>query len=680
MFLKRTTLSRTVGDLRYFLQQGQVAFYLGAGVDMQLTLDAGTKKSPDWRKMLLLLNFSTEGVGRREELSRLDTPDGKLWNDYIEKWPAEMAALARWRNGDKEFSNRISELIEDDSFLPKIEGGTEALCELFSYSNIIFTTNYANYVTKAMRIYNPSVEYVVLDREDLEGFVFPEPAPKEKIKTCYIVHIHGRASSKSFPILDAWGYNIAQSDDPSYLKLIETLFKNRHVITIGTSWSDAPLRNINGYLNRKYPYLGRSHLALLYETNLPNTPELIEPHILWSNAMSAIYGVNFYFVDSSTQTAALQTIVDPLDMPRGVDDLQGVADFLDSTGDYESQLQHLWLVDLGYQQNPKLSEQDATKVGVGVIVDKLLPVLESDEIADWMAATRIERHLRHQIWLYPPFNKSVDQVRRQIWETLFQRFKINYHSLKSTDEHLLFDFLTGVFEIAQGSSSDIPEFRDSVLQERLKIAEHIWKPIPSKENLAELVNDLSNLENLAMRLLNSGWESMSAKIITDKAFLMAKALIKFEAEMKKMDNPPFGYYDILSDSRRAEGIARVTGCFRRRTKVDILDALWNKDPIKARSRLLAQLQSGTYGSSSMRIEPAMKSAIGIGLVVNQFRFDESGFRVNQAYDVARNTLEEAGINPKDALTVGNVNYWSGIVPSEMRWKYDILRHEIAGVR
>lgn len=679
MTLKRTTLTRTIGDLRYFLQQGQVAFYLGAGVDMQLTLDAGTKKSPDWRKMLLLLNFPSEDESKKEELYRIDTPEGKLWNEYVEKWPAEMAALARWRNGDKEFSNLISELIEDASFSPKIEGGTQALCDLLSYSNVIFTTNYANYVTKAMRAYNPSVEYVVLDREDLDGFVFPEPASKDKIKTCYIIHIHGRASSKSFPILDAWGYNIAQSDDPSYLKLIEALFKNRHVITIGTSWVDAPLRNINGYLNRKYPYLGRSHLALMYERNLPETPELTEPHILWSNAMSAIYGVNFQFVDSSTQTDALKTIVAPLEMPKNVGNLQDVADFLDFTGDYESQLQHLWLIDVGRQQDSKLSEQDATKAGVGSVVDRLLPTLESDKITDWVIAARIERHLRHQIWLYPPVNKSVDQVRRQIWDTLFQKFRMNYSDLRSIDEHLLFDFLTGVFEIAKGSPADIPDLRDNVLQERLKIAEHIWKPIPLKETLSELVNDLDNLESLAMQLLNSGWESMSAKIITDKAFLMAKGIIKFEAEMQKMDTPPFGYYDILSDSKRAEGIARVTGCFRRRTKVDILDALWNKDPIKARNRLLSQLQSGTYGSSSMRIEPAMKSAIGIGLVVNQFRFDESGFRKNKAYDVARNTLDEAGINPIDTLTKGNVNYWSGIVPSEMRWKYQILQNEIIGI-
>lgn len=679
MSLMRTTLTRTIGDLRYFLQQGQVAFYLGAGVDMQLTMDAGTKKSPDWRKMLLLLNFPSEDEGERKNLYRADTPEGKLWNDYVEKWPAEIAALARWRSGDREFSNLISDLIEDASFSPKIKGGTEALCKLLSYSNIIFTTNYANYITKAMRAYNPSVEYVVLDREDLDGFVFPDPAPKEQIKTCYIIHIHGRASSKSFPILDAWGYNIAQSDDPSYLRLLETLFKNRHVVTVGTSWSDVPLRNINGYLNRKYPYLGRSHLALVYEQNLPDTPKLIEPHILWSNAMSAIYGVSFYFVDSSTQTDALQTIVDPLDMPTNVENLQDIADFLDSTGDYESQLQHLWLVSLGYRQDANLSEQEATKVGVGIVVDKLLSILESDKATDWPIAARIERHLRHQIWLYPPANKNADQVRLQIWNALFHKFKTNYSELRDIDEHLLFDFLTGVFEIAKGSPAGIPELRNPVLQERLKIAEHIWKPIPLKDTLVELVNDLDKLENLAMRLLNSGWEAMSAKIITDKAFLMAKGIIKFEPEMQKMDTPPFGYYDILSDSKRAEGIARVTGCFRRRTKVDILDALWNKDPTKARNRLLAQLQSGTYGSSSMRIEPAMKSAIGIGLVVNQFRFDESGFRKNKAYQVARNTLEEAGINPKDALTTGNLNYWSGIIPSELKWKYEILRKEITGV-
>ena len=678
MSLMRTTLTRAIGDLRFFLQQGQVAFYLGAGVDVQLTLDAGIKKSPDWRKMLLMLNFPSWEENKIEELFQMDTPEGKLWNEYVEKWPAEIAALARWRNGDKEFSNLISNLIEDASFAPKIEGGTGALCELLSYSNIIFTTNYANYVTKALRAHNPSVEYVVLDREDLDGFVFPEAASKEQIKTCYIIHIHGRVSSKSFPILDAWGYNIAQSDDPSYLKLLEALFKNRHVITIGTSWSDAPLRNINGYLNRKYPYLGRSHLALMYERALPNTPELIEPHILWSNAMSAIYGVSFYFVNSSTQTIALKTIVDPLDMPKNAENLQDVADFLDATGDYESQLQHLWLVDLGHQQNFKLSEQDATKVGVGVIIDKLLPTLESDKITDWVIAARIERHLRHQIWLYPPANTQVALLRRQIWEALFQNFKVQYRNLQNVDEHLLFDFLTGVFEIANGSPDDVPKLRDDVLQERLKIAEHIWKPLPLKGSLVELVGDLENLENLAMRLLNSGWEAMSAKIITDKAFLMAKGIKKFEQEMQSMDTPPFGYYDILSDAKRAEGIARVTGCFRRRTKVDILDALWNKDPIKARNRLLAQLQSGTYGSSSMRIEPAMKSAIGIGLVVTQFRFDESGFRKNQAYDLARNTLEEAGINPDDALTEGNLNYWLGIVPSELKWKYQILQNEIAG--
>jgi hypothetical protein len=680
MAVNRTTVLRTIGDLRYFIRKGHVAFYLGAGVDMQLTHDAGMAKSPDWRNMLLDLNFHNGEEQENNIFSESDPQESQLWNDYVEKWPAEIAALARWKYGDKEFTQLIADLIEDKTFEPKIKGTTKALCDLLSHSNIIFTTNYADYITKAMKVYNPSTEYIVLDREDLDGFVFPEPAPRKEIQTVYIVHIHGRPTSRSFPILDAWGYNIAQSDDPSYIKLLEALFKNRHVITIGTSWSDVPLRNITGYLNRKFPYLGRSHLALLYESELPKKKEQVLLRTQWSNAMSAIYGVDFYFVDSHTQANAIESIISKLDMPDNVDSLQDVADFLDSTGDYESQLQHMWFVNLGLNKFPQLSEQKAAKVGVGMLVDKLYPLLRSNYLSDWIIAARIERHLRHQIWLYPPPSKDVKQLREEIWGSLFRGFKKNYEKLKSADNHLLFDFLTGVYEIADSSLGEIPESLDNVLKERLRAAKHIWKPIPLKENLIELVNDLDALETLAMRLLSLGWESMSAKIITDKAFLMARGMIRFEADMQKMESlPPFGYYDIISDAKRAEGIARVTGCFRRRTKVDVLDALWNKDPMRARNRLLAQLQSGTYGSSSMRIEPAMRSAIGIGLVVNQFRFDESGFRAHKVYDIARNTLEEAGINPNDALNLGNVKYWGRVVPSEMKDKYQSLQREIANV-
>ena len=687
MINQRTSIKRTIGGLRYLLEKGQVAFYLGAGVDKLLVNDAkrinnNLKSPPGWLQMLQELYFYDQPLEKIHETFNLEEEEGRRWIEFFNYWPAEIATFVHWVQGSKKFYKQISNF-ENGSFKANIndEGTTVSLCQLLSKSNIILTTNYTNYIAKSLRKIYPKKEYIVLDREDLSGFIFPESVPCEDIKTIYIIHIHGRYSSKSFPILDAWGYNIAQYDDNSYLDILESLFRSRHVITLGTSWFDIPLRNTAGYINRKYPYLGRLHLGFYYREDFPKSLHGIDTKVAWSNTMNAIYGVNFIFVDDTTQKEAIQSLNEPLRTPQRPIKLCEIADFLDSTGDYESPLQHSLLIQLGHEENHTLGEYNAAKLGVKMIIRNLRSILDSDNVTDWEIAVRIERHLRHQIYLYPPTASNPNNLRREIWEVLFNNFKRNYERLIKLDEHLLFEFFTGVYEIANESSEYIPCFKDNNLNKRIEIAKSIWEPLPKSEgmNIEKLKKKIDSLECIGMKLLKMGWESMSAKVFSDKAFMIAKGINTFFNESKNLnidDNFVLSYIDVLNETKRSEEISKVTGYLRRRIKVDVLEAIWNKEPKTARNRLLAQLQLKSQAISNMQIEPAMKNAIGIGLVVNQFRFEELQSDSKPVYETACNTLEEAGFPyPDDVLNEGNLNYWKEIIPKEISSKYNELRRE-----
>lgn len=682
MKFEHTTLQRTIDDLRYYLPKGLVAFYLGAGVDKLLTRDAKFKDTPDWNKLLFLINFPSDKREYAEVIySNKKNKVSKQWREIIKSWPAEMATQPRWKYGEKSFTKEISDFYSDDKFVPKTEEvmdhkgsvlhaeltPTYYLCKLLSYSNIIITTNYADYITKALRAVNDKISYVVLDREDLPGFIFPQPTEKANLTISYIVHLHGRPSSRSFPILDAWGYNLAQFDTSSYSNTLESVFKSRHIVTIGSSWTDIPLRNILNSINRKYPYLGHSNLAIIHE-KLPKNPEQLKPIKAWKDSMSAIYGTTFCFVNDSKQKNLFENLTTSIHFPD-INNLEQIADFLDSTGDYESQLQQLWFSEIGISKNESGKTLEKIEIGVDLLREKLIELIQSNNIKNWIIAARIERHLRHQIYLYTKEGLSSEKIRFETWQLLYQNYLSLNVQQKIRDEQLLFDFLTGVYELANSRITNLPKFKNDILYKRLLLCDQVWKQHEIKESITAIFQDIDSMENLSIQLLECGWESISSKVLSDKIFYTVQALPKMEIIYKDKENIPIKYSDILSDSIRIEGIAKLSGCFRRRIKVDVLNTFWNKNPTTTRTRLLGQLNAGYYGLETARIEPRLQCAIGVGLIVNQLRFEEIGFKRKSTIQVARDTLEDAGIDVKNTLELKNLEYWQKVIPKELNDVY-----------
>lgn len=689
---QRTCLIRTTGELRDLLKTGQVAFYLGAGVDKILTEDAGVKPPPGWQNLLQQLFFEEFTEAEICQLFTSKTEEGCNWNELFANWSYEIAALIHWKKGDINYYNQIDKLMDRD-FEPNFgDNTTQQLCTLLAQSNLIFTTNYSEYIKKALitydRLHNQGCprNYVILDREDLGGFILPAPVPAEKIKTVFIVYIHGRRSSRSFPVLDAWGYNIAQFDDDTYLNALEALFKTRNVISLGTSWTDIPIRNVIGYLNRKYPYLGHNHLGIYFSTKLPKAiktvSQKIDPQVSWTNAMNAIYGLNCVIVGSKDeQKQIIRNLNTSLEIPEGCSSLSKIADFLEETGDYESDLQHRWLVDLGHEKDPSTSEFEAAKIGVSTVVAQLEPTLASENLSEFVTALKIERHLRHHIYLYPPdgTNKSAAELRKKIWRLLYLKLPHDRTFFSPDHEDLLFNFLVGAFEVGGFSRRNFPNLPDQMLKsdlliERLKIAENLWIPIDPPTDCSMLKYKLDMLEQLGMQLLEVGWESMAAKVFLDKAFLMAQGIVSLEEEPVDVEEPLFRNIDIINEAKRAEGIARVTGFFRRRIKCDVIGAIWNKNLQESRQRLLALLQLNDRSDSPTQIEPLLKNTIGIGLVVNQLCFEGlcSKSDKKDVEKIVEKTLQEAGLEKNDVLEKRNVDYWGRIVPKEIKMVYNML--------
>ena len=100
---------RSLCLLRKYIEEGEVAYYLGSGVDINLV-----QKVPSWNELVTNLykipfkNLSRENLEKSEE---------KDLEKLGEKFPNEFASFTRWSLGDfsffKEVENKFSEKIND---------------------------------------------------------------------------------------------------------------------------------------------------------------------------------------------------------------------------------------------------------------------------------------------------------------------------------------------------------------------------------------------------------------------------------------------------------------------------------------------------------------------------------------------------------------------------------------
>ena len=602
----RPVSRRVLSSLYYQIRSGKSAFYLGAGTDLQLVQDAGVKKE-DFK------NLSWGGL--LESLA----PFGKISPDdlkaYLALWPTETASILRWGIGDRALSERVYERTKIRC-KPNIRSAfTRSFCSLLLKSNLIVTTNYTSHAVDSLQSFiqanSLNKRIVTIDREELGSFPFPSVEKDPEI--VYFVYLHGRCSIRSFPVFDAWGYNVAMYDDPHYRLFLNNLFARRHVISIGTSWQDVPLRNEAALVYRTLSYLRPNHLALqlIREPNrMKRALVSSSPERKWSNVMRADYGINILPVNSSGQTAVLDQL-SRVASPRDPDsikcnarsDLPNVARFLDACGDYESTVQQYWFVN-ALPKQPNDSDYDRVKRTVTKLTSLLLDHQRIHADVDWVVAARIERHLRHCSYLYDGASK-----RTTLWRAVIEEAKKNWADI-ANDSRLQFDILCGQHELHLSKVKGLRRLRisDPIFAKRLRLAPDVWT---KKRRIRQ------DSLNLVTKLLELGWESMASKVVLDLAYQFAR--------QKRVSGQQI--LEIIDLAARAEAIARSVGCFRRQVKAEVLISLWTQDPNEGRQRILnrlraAQTEQNNFVRSSQGhydVEPALFAGFAAGFFCNHIK-------------------------------------------------------------
>lgn len=705
-------LRRAFAMIQGELNNGNAAFMLGAGVDILIALDfkdRDTSLPPNWTDLICGLTpfqaMTSSSLDKRDQLKRI-----------AQTWPTEAASFARWWTGDRNFRKELKQRLD---ISPKLSASirsdlnegkaTYQLCRLLVRSNLIVTPNYSHFIVEALRTFcekdkiNKTI--VVLDREDMQSLPFPEHDQKEMI---FIVHLHGRCSDRSFPILDAWGYNIVEQDDTSYINFLRDLFTRRSVITIGTSWSDPPLRSAAAFVQRTKPYLSRRHLAFYFlsdQETFGNPVSQPIPNDLtraWVNVMRAAYGVNVLFVDGTTQPqwfARLNagkkaddieenwTIKERMnDLAHRMSEvehnqisislLKQCAEFFDCCGDYESPIQHEFLSTLGALCRREENESDDsfvranTREGAKFMVDLLTKVVDSALISDsenWQTAVRIERHLRHHSYLY--VEPLENNPREKIWRKLAVGIP-ELSAWKYISPQLCFDFLVGEYELPHVGGIHLGSYEQNLkdLAERFEKGKLVWKKwyLPGFEGESSWKKRSGEIQKLAEGLLESGWESAAAKVLCDRLHLLAT--IASNCGLTPEDSIA---KEIVEQARQANSIARAAGCFRRQIKADSIGAMWNPDPLDGRVQLLGNIRAWEAMGS---IEPGILGGLGTGLLVCELRARmQSGDPIVSIKRIAEDLFEEIGLR---GYLVDAMRYWTPFPPRDIRVSLERLKEEV----
>jgi SIR2-like protein len=650
-------------EMQARLASGEAAFLIGAGADMELAEIAG------WTQ---LLNSLIEVTPKFRDLS--------LPNDFqaISKdFPAELAYLIRWNMGDQRFLTSLNESLKPGFRVNSASSYVKALAELLSKSNLIVTTNYTGFLKQIISLINRNV--IIRDREELSTFNFPSPGTVDE--EIYLVHLHGRCSESSFPVLDAWGYNIAREDSQEYMGFLRKLFSERYVIIIGSSLQDVPLRDAAAFVKRKSLYSNRVHISFYCNRRHSKSSE-----IALKNAMRGALGIELIPVTQFTQAKALDLLrpLEKADYPE-FPNFHNIAEFLENTGDYDCELQHKWL----QKQSETINAQGAIK-RIRIFLDHLhaalLAFLEKGSYQEWVTVARLEKHLRHQRFLY--FGRE-DKGRKDLWVALVNH-SVAEVALQRESERSQFDFLVAQYEldILSGMSPDAKETvqrhtnsfverlcSGSVAKERFRLAERVW----SKEmwELYEQNPDASDalrpIEVLQDDLLVSGWESIAAKISGDKVASLAKVAQKVQVAEKKESRQIVNR--ILDEAERTEGLARQAGSFWRNFKPSVLRACWTSNVLHARLDILGKIHAAKSVAN-----PMLLAALVAGLVVCELKLilrRTANKSINEIYKHLTEILHESNLT-EDYLQEALNGYWDQLVPADLSSHMSGLKNKCSG--
>lgn len=632
---------RSIGNIRASMNDKQVAFLLGAGFDKALN-----RKSPNWSKVILDIGGIKSNNGNQVYLDAI-----------TDQWPTELALLYKYHHVSKDtFYKKLNKAVNIKNNKTEEAG----FMKIFSSCNLFITFNYSNLLYDILQknCKRTNRKLRVFDREylkTLEGEWFPK---KDDV---YLIHLHGRCSDRSFPILDAWGYNIVSNEDLHYTRFLKDVFTSRDVISIGVSWRDVPLRNIAAKAQLERGYAAKSHIIIdhveddKYKINLTSLIKRLNTDR--RNAMRLAYGVDSISCTKAQRQKLLSCVASGFpQMQKLRDNFNAIADYFDSVGDFESPQQINFLasyaltakqVDNGAEEETDRAKNvknvaDGARMLSCDIINKL-----SEDLITPVTAARIERHLRHHLYLYLNSNKS---LRNCLWSSINKKT----NTCRGFDERLRFDHAIGEFELKQEVD---PKFEpgkfSGVFSERFKHACKIW----------DTKTSLSCKEALAHKLLSSGWEMMAAKVLGDS---LQQQVLKLS---KKNSVCAVDRHKTMDLADRTATIARMSGAKRRWIKADIIAAMWDADPVEARQKLLSLHHSGNIDRA---LEPGTFDGLLVGILVVETNIalnKNKGESVNK--DVCSQLLLEIG-ESFDSISKAQFNYWLKLSPK-------LSRHELSNM-
>jgi hypothetical protein len=620
---------RAIAYARDSLSKGTAAFLIGAGFDIAV--------APGSSGLIKLVTSLLKWKGIPPE--------------WAQKWPAELAMMARYQcKSNDDFKHELEVLLtkKDSWGQSRIE-----LCDefesLFSKTNLIVTLNYSEVVDEAIRKSAERTNRIVeiLDREDLPSFNVPNSlVPNKGDNRIFLIHLHGRCSKMSEPILDAWGYNIVNNSDPFYEAFLEQLFTERDVISFGVSWEDVPLRNAAALVRRTKGYVGRTHLAFRFIPESKNPPEHKDTLFtkIWANSMRAAYGLVPIETNETTQILLLKELSQPDKRPKlkvSSYEIKEIAAYLDSCGDYESPQQSEWLQRVGIEALSEKgiteSEPNAIQYALSQVSRLILNMLKNDPKYFWV----------YHFYLYD----LKEQGRELYFNIADAALRLDPSDIALADERLCLDFLIGAIEYgdpvkAENLSGVYPRLAAN-FQKRFSLAEQVW------------INVETNRNELAEKLLDLGWESIAGKVMLDD--------IKRLVDEANEDDSPDKIVEIQNTLERSEAVSRMAGATRRRIKADVLSAMWDPRPREGRHRILGALKRSELEG---KLEPGLFSALFAGLVICHARSLKKELEDPRIAQILLDAAKESGFvtentgSQRSKLSRKQAEYWQGLVPKE----------------
>jgi hypothetical protein len=337
-------------------------------------------------------------------------------------------------------------------------------------------------------------------------------------------------------------------------------------------------------------------------------------------ALTASYGLRpLYYRDHGEVPGLLGRVADLAGAAGGPSPdapLVDIADWLDQVGDYESQQQSTWFA----------THWEAASRAITTACQP--SNLSTDT---WVAAARIERHLRHFVWFWlAPEERAA--VRRQLWQQLAKAWRTlpptetmplweaeriaraldwDAQPVAGEPDRALLEFALGAYEIC-GRDASRDEITvgwermlevvrkcapESVVGRRVAVASRVW----TMEASAALVG--------AAR--DACWEGMEAKLSLDIAEDSVLSNAASTAYATPRDWPGRIRDRLWMQSDHVRELSRVAGCNRREAGAVVI-ASFLAPTDQAESDLIAAYRR--LQDLSGKLEPTSAWSVVVGLI------------------------------------------------------------------